>query len=82
MTNLPALQDWEQYPLCFSQDQYVGLDLQDQHDKLIEATPRIFSGQGEIEMWIQREDSQGREDFISLSTVANITTRDHNPVDL
>jgi hypothetical protein len=82
MTNLPALQDWEQYPLCFSRDQYVGLDLQDQHDKLIEATPRIFSGQGEIEMWIQREDSQGRKDFISLSTVANITTRDHNPVGL
>jgi hypothetical protein len=33
-------------------------------------------------MWIQREDSQGRKDFISLSAVANITTRDHNPVGL
>ena len=82
MTNLPALQDWEHYPLYFSQDQFVGLDLQDQHDKLIEATPRIFSGQGGIEMWIQREDSQGRKNFITLSTVANIITRNYNPIGL
>jgi hypothetical protein len=59
MANLPALQDWERYPLCLSQDQHIGLDLEDQHDELIKATPRIFSGQGEIEMWTQREDSQG-----------------------
>ena len=82
MANLPALQDWEQCPLCFSQDQYVGLDLHDQHDKLVEATPLIFSGEGEIEMWTQREDSQGRKRSISLSIVANVTTRDHNPVGL
>lgn len=60
MAHPMAVGDWEDYPLCLSQAQHVGVDLQDQHDKLVEATPRIFSGQGDIEVW-SRRDNQGWE---------------------
>ncbi|KAF8853237.1 hypothetical protein BDZ45DRAFT_729630 [Acephala macrosclerotiorum] len=48
----------DQYPICLSQDQHRDVDLHDLHERLVMASPRIFSGQGDIEMWRRSENNE------------------------
>jgi hypothetical protein len=47
--------------MCLSQDRHGDVDLQDLHDRLVMASPRLFSGQGDIEVWRRSKNNEGMD---------------------
>lgn len=75
MANLEAMDGWEQYPNEIYPLAYEVHDLQAHRKRLLQLKERLFSGQGDIEVWRHRENDS-REyiciiPFVALLTLEN-----------
>ena len=69
MALLEAMEEWEQYPNEIPPLTYEVYDLQAHRQRLLDLKHRLFSGQGDIEVWKHNENDNGREALVITSDV-------------
>lgn len=61
MAHPEAMNGWQQYPNEISPLTYEVHDLQAHRQRLLDLKQRLFSGQGDIEVWRYKENDRGEE---------------------
>jgi hypothetical protein len=66
MAHPEAMDGWQQYPNEIFPPTYEVHDLQAHRQRLLDPKQRLFSGQGDIEVWRHKENDSGKETSVWL----------------
>lgn len=59
MASVTGTLNWQNYPSCLSERSGV-VELDSLREKLIQDAPRLFAGQGDIEVWFRNGQNEGK----------------------
>jgi hypothetical protein len=72
MAHPEVMNGWEQYPNKISPLPYEVHDLQAHRQRLLQLKERLFSGQGDIEVWRHKENDSGK--YICIVIIVALLT--------